>query len=60
MEQMHANIAFGTVEEVREKLSAYERLGVNMFSAWHNVGQPHERVVRSMELFAREVMPGLR
>jgi alkanesulfonate monooxygenase SsuD/methylene tetrahydromethanopterin reductase-like flavin-dependent oxidoreductase (luciferase family) len=60
LEEMHANIAFGTVEEVREKVGLYARLGVNMFSAWHNVGQSHERVVRSMELFAREVMPGLR
>jgi flavin-dependent trigonelline monooxygenase, oxygenase component len=60
LEQMHASIAFGGVEEVREKLSAYARLGVDMFSAWHNVGQPHEQVIRSMELFAREIMPGLR
>jgi alkanesulfonate monooxygenase SsuD/methylene tetrahydromethanopterin reductase-like flavin-dependent oxidoreductase (luciferase family) len=57
LEQMHANIAFGVVEEVREKLALYAELGVDMFSAWHNVGQPHEHVVRSMELFAREVMP---
>lgn len=60
LEQMHANIAFGGVEEVREKLSAYARLGVDMFSAWHNVGQPHERVLSSMELFAKEVMPEFR
>jgi alkanesulfonate monooxygenase SsuD/methylene tetrahydromethanopterin reductase-like flavin-dependent oxidoreductase (luciferase family) len=60
LEQMHENIAFGTVEEVREKLERYRRLGVDVYSAWHNIGQPHERVVRSMELFAREIMPGLR
>jgi alkanesulfonate monooxygenase SsuD/methylene tetrahydromethanopterin reductase-like flavin-dependent oxidoreductase (luciferase family) len=60
LEQMHANIAFGTVEQVREKLAGYARLGVDSFSAWHNVGQSHEQVVRSMELFAREIMPGLR
>jgi alkanesulfonate monooxygenase SsuD/methylene tetrahydromethanopterin reductase-like flavin-dependent oxidoreductase (luciferase family) len=60
LEQMHENIAFGTVDEVREKLDRYRRLGVDSYSAWHNIGQPHERVVRSMELFAREVMPGLR
>jgi flavin-dependent trigonelline monooxygenase, oxygenase component len=58
--QMHENIAFGTVEEVREKLERYRRLGVDSYSAWHNIGQSHERVARSMELFAREVMPGLR
>jgi alkanesulfonate monooxygenase SsuD/methylene tetrahydromethanopterin reductase-like flavin-dependent oxidoreductase (luciferase family) len=60
LEQMHANIAFGEVEEVREKLARYAQLGVDVFSAWHNVGQPHEQVVRSMELFAKEIMPGLR
>ncbi len=59
LEQMHENIAFGEVAEVRSKLERYAGLGVDMFSAWHNVGQPHEQVVRSMELFAREVMPGL-
>jgi alkanesulfonate monooxygenase SsuD/methylene tetrahydromethanopterin reductase-like flavin-dependent oxidoreductase (luciferase family) len=60
LEEMHANIAFGGVEEVREKLSCYSQLGVDMFSAWHNVGQPHERVIKSMEIFAKEIMPGLR
>ena len=60
LEQMHENIAFGEVAEVRVKLERYAALGVDMFSAWHNVGQPHEQVVRSMELFAREVMPELR
>jgi alkanesulfonate monooxygenase SsuD/methylene tetrahydromethanopterin reductase-like flavin-dependent oxidoreductase (luciferase family) len=60
LELMHANIAFGDVAEVREKLDGYARLGVDMFSSWHNVGQPHERVVNSMELFAKEVMPEFR
>jgi len=60
LEQMHENIAFGEVAEVRAKLERYAALGIDTFSAWHNVGQPHEQVVRSMELFAREVMPGLR
>jgi flavin-dependent trigonelline monooxygenase, oxygenase component len=60
LEEMHANIAYGGVEEVREKLSHYARLGVDLFSAWHNVGQPHERVVRSMELFAREIIPAFK
>jgi flavin-dependent trigonelline monooxygenase, oxygenase component len=60
LEQMHENIAYGTVEQVRAKLGAYAELGVDLFSAWHNVGQPAEQVRRSMELFAREIMPGLR
>jgi len=57
---MHENIAFGVLDEVREKVASYARLGVDVFSAWHNVGQPHEQVVRSMELFANEIMPGLK
>jgi alkanesulfonate monooxygenase SsuD/methylene tetrahydromethanopterin reductase-like flavin-dependent oxidoreductase (luciferase family) len=60
LEQMHENIAFGEVEQVRAKLERYADLGIDVFSAWHNVGQPHEQVVRSMEIFAREIMPGLR
>ena len=60
LEQMHENIAFGVVEGVREKVAGYARLGIDVFSAWHNVGQPHEQVTRSMELFAKEIMPGLR
>jgi len=60
LERMHENIAFGTVEQVRAKLAAYAELGVDVFSAWHNVGQSVEQVTHSMELFAREIMPGLR
>jgi flavin-dependent trigonelline monooxygenase, oxygenase component len=60
LEQMHTNIAFGVVDEVREKVRSYAQLGIDMFSAWHNVGQPHEQVMRSMEIFAKEIMPALR
>jgi flavin-dependent trigonelline monooxygenase, oxygenase component len=57
LEEMYRNIAYGTPAEVREKLRPYADLGVDLFSAWHNVGQPHEEVCASMEAFAREVMP---
>jgi alkanesulfonate monooxygenase SsuD/methylene tetrahydromethanopterin reductase-like flavin-dependent oxidoreductase (luciferase family) len=60
LEEMYANIAYGTVTEVRSKLARYAELGIDLFSAWHNVGQPHERVCASMELFAREIMPTFR
>ncbi|MGH2910935.1 MAG: LLM class flavin-dependent oxidoreductase [Solirubrobacteraceae bacterium] len=60
LQEMHENIAFGRVEEVREKVASYATLGVDVFSAWHNVGQPHEQVMRSMEQFAREIMPEFR
>jgi flavin-dependent trigonelline monooxygenase, oxygenase component len=55
--EMYANIAFGTVPEVRAKLARYAELGVDQFSSWHNLGQPHEQVCASMTAFAREVMP---
>ena len=57
LEQMYRNIAYGTPQQVREKLRPYADLGVDLFSAWHNIGQPHRDVCSSMELFAREVMP---
>lgn len=60
LQQMHDNIAYGVVDEVREKVARYGALGVDLFSAWHNIGQPHERVVSSMKLFAEDVMPGFK
>jgi hypothetical protein len=42
---------------VHAKLARYAELGCDQFSAWHNVGQPHEQVCASMTAFAREVMP---
>jgi flavin-dependent trigonelline monooxygenase, oxygenase component len=57
LDEMYANIAFGTAPEVRAKLARYAELGVDQFSAWHNVGQPHEQVCASMAAFASEVMP---
>jgi flavin-dependent trigonelline monooxygenase, oxygenase component len=57
LEEMYANIAYGTAPEVRAKLARYAELGVDLFSAWHNIGQPHEQVCASMTAFAREVMP---
>lgn len=60
VEEMYRNIAYGDVGVVREKVSAYHRLGIDVFSAWHNVGQEHGRVMRSMEVFAKEIMPDFR
>lgn len=57
LDEMYRNIAYGTAAEVRAKLAPYAELGVDLFSAWHNIGQPHEQVCSSMEMFAREVMP---
>ena len=57
LEEMYTNIAYGTAPEVRAKLARYAELGCDLFSAWQNVGQPHEQVCASMTAFAREVMP---
>jgi hypothetical protein len=57
LDEMYANIAFGTAEEVRAKIARYAELGVDQYSAWHNLGQPHAQVCASMTAFAREVMP---
>ncbi|HEY2282201.1 MAG TPA: LLM class flavin-dependent oxidoreductase [Solirubrobacteraceae bacterium] len=57
LDEMYANIAFGTAAEVHGKIARYAELGVDQFSAWHNVGQPHAQVCASMTAFAQEVMP---
>jgi alkanesulfonate monooxygenase SsuD/methylene tetrahydromethanopterin reductase-like flavin-dependent oxidoreductase (luciferase family) len=57
LDEMYANIAFGTAPEVHAKLARYAELGCDQFSTWQNLGQPHEQVCASMTAFAREVMP---
>jgi alkanesulfonate monooxygenase SsuD/methylene tetrahydromethanopterin reductase-like flavin-dependent oxidoreductase (luciferase family) len=57
LEEMYRNISFGTPDVVREHIHRYAELGLDVYSSWHNIGQPHEAVCRSMELFATEVMP---
>jgi len=38
-----------------------ERAYTNHWMTWMRIGQlPHEKVMRSMELFAKEVMPKLK
>jgi alkanesulfonate monooxygenase SsuD/methylene tetrahydromethanopterin reductase-like flavin-dependent oxidoreductase (luciferase family) len=58
--EMYENIAFGNREVVREKVRKYAELGVDQFSSWHNVGQDPQQVMRSMEIFATEIMPEFR
>jgi alkanesulfonate monooxygenase SsuD/methylene tetrahydromethanopterin reductase-like flavin-dependent oxidoreductase (luciferase family) len=55
--EMFENLSYGTVDEVREKIRRYADLGIDVYSAWQNIGQDHDRVMRSLELFAREIMP---
>ena len=54
---------YGTADTVTERLLQLEEtLGYSMLAIWMNVGAgvPHERVMRSMRLFAERVMPRLR
>ena len=51
---------FGTPNEIVAKLRQYEALGVNIFNYNANFGLPHDVAVRSLRLFAREVMPHFR
>jgi alkanesulfonate monooxygenase SsuD/methylene tetrahydromethanopterin reductase-like flavin-dependent oxidoreductase (luciferase family) len=60
LDEMYLNTLVGTPDEVREKVRQHYELGVDVISAHHHLGQPHEKVRRSMELFAREVMPEFR
>ena len=60
LEVMFQNTLMGSPATVLAKLRPYEELGVDMISVWQEFGMPHEEVMRSMELFAREVMPAFR
>ncbi len=59
-ESMRENMMFGTPDEVVAKLRRYEALGVDIFNYNANFGLPHEVAVRSLRLFASEVMPRYR
>ena len=53
---------YGTPEAVADRLLALRQaLGYSTLSVWMNSGGqvPHERVMRSMRLFAERVMPRL-
>ena len=54
--------AFGTPERVTEVLKMYmHKLGVGNFIIQMRIGGlQHDKVMRSMDLFAAEVMPALR
>ncbi|MBI2555515.1 MAG: LLM class flavin-dependent oxidoreductase, partial [Candidatus Rokubacteria bacterium] len=54
-------LAFGSPETVARHIETMRQMGVGQVLCWMNFGGlPHERVRRSMELFAREVMPRFR
>jgi len=56
-------VVYGTAEAVTDRLlQLREELGYSSLSVWMNEGAqiPHERVLRSMRLFAERVIPRLR
>jgi len=54
-------LAFGSPDTVARHIEHMRSLGVGQVLCWMNFGGlPHDKVRRSMELFAREVMPRFR
>ena len=54
-------LAFGSPETVARHIEQMRQLGVGQLMCWMNFGGlPEDKVRRSMELFAREVMPRFR
>ena len=56
-EMLAENLAFGSPDEVIEKLKAYETLGVDAFIYYASMGLDHEQQKRSLQLFIEKVMP---
>jgi len=54
-------LAFGSPDTVARKIADMRELGVGQLLCWMNFGGlPQDKIRRSMELFAREVMPRFR
>jgi alkanesulfonate monooxygenase SsuD/methylene tetrahydromethanopterin reductase-like flavin-dependent oxidoreductase (luciferase family) len=53
---------YGTPDEVIERMKLYlQRAGTTHWLSWMKIGgMPHDHMMKSMELFARHVMPALR
>ena len=56
-EMLAANLAFGSPEEVTDKLKQYEALGVDAFIYYASMGLDMRQQKRSLQLFIDEVMP---
>jgi alkanesulfonate monooxygenase SsuD/methylene tetrahydromethanopterin reductase-like flavin-dependent oxidoreductase (luciferase family) len=55
------SVAFGSPDTVAARVEEFRRLGVGEMLCWMNFGGlAQDRVRRSMELFAREVIPRFR
>ena len=56
-QEMFDNCLIGSPATVREKVRPYYEMGVDHLICYAHLGQPHDEVMRSLELFAKEVMP---
>ena len=54
---LEENLAFGSPEQVVEKLKAYEALGVDAFIYYASMGLDMEQQKRSLQLFIDRVVP---
>ena len=56
-EMLEQNLMFGSVDQVIEKLKAYEALGLDGFIYYASMGLGQGQQRRSLEMFIDRVMP---
>lgn len=56
-EDLAERLVVGDAETVIEKLKIIEAMGVDQFVVYMDFGQPHDMVMRSLEMFVEKVMP---
>jgi len=59
LDQIETNLIIGSPRHCREKLEKYAEQGIHNMQLNMNFGASHAEVMRSLEVFAREVMPHL-
>ena len=56
-QMLRDNLMFGAPEEIIAKLKHYEKLGVDAFIYYANIGWKHDSQKHSLDLFCKEVIP---
>ena len=59
-DEVVANVPFGTPDWAREQVRPYVELGVDHLSCYFDYLSDHERIVRTMTMFSREVIDAFR
>lgn len=57
--EIEENLVIGPPELVAEKINRYAALGIDDLQVNMDFGAPHQKVMRSLELFATRVMPAV-